>query len=98
MTPNPLIKNSYASPVKETLGEDIVTSPGAKGSAGLQVYKDPPQAFTKSNTTVKQYATLSSTKKPKRSAMRDNSIHSNTNTGGLNSAIKAIPLQKIDIS
>ena len=107
MTPNPLIKNSYASPVKETQNEDITTSPNPKGSNkntyDLAVYKDAPQVFTKS-TSKHQYATLSSTKKPKRSAMRDNSVHSNTGNGvctagGLGgSAIKAIPVQKIDIS
>ena len=98
MTPNPLIKNSYASPVKESQGEDLATSPNPKGSTNrntydLAVYKDAPQAFTKS-TSKHQYATLSSTKKPKRSAMRDNSVHSNTGNGGglTGSAIKAIPV------
>ena len=87
MTPNPLIKNSFASPVKE----------GNKDQGGdLQVYQE--SSAVKQSALNKQFATMSSSKKPLR-GQRDTSQHSNGATAALTgSALKSIPIQKIDIS
>ena len=102
MTPNPLIKNSFASPVKEQVldrsANAVVASNTTSNNANggdLQAYHEPP---TISRVNKQQFATLSSNKKqPVALRARDTSQHS----GGANpngSAIKAIPIQKIDIS
>ena len=95
MTPNPLIKNSFASPVKEQ-ALDRSANAIAGGNCDLQAYHEPSAA---SKVSKQQYATLSSNKKVLRA--RDASQHSggaNGNGQGMGSAIKAIPIQKIDIS
>ena len=98
MTPNPLIKNSFASPVKEQAldrSANAVVATNTANGGDLQAYHEPP---TISRVNKHQFATLSSNKKqPVALRARDTSQHS----GGANpngSAIKAIPIQKIDIS
>ena len=81
MTPNPLIKNSFASPVKEA-------DTSAEKGSDLQPYYD-----QSAKSGPRQFCTLSSNKKTLR-MVRDTSQHS-TN---MSSAIKSIPIQKIDIS
>ena len=96
MTPNPLIKNSFASPVKEQALDRSANAIAGGGNCDLQAYHEPSAA---SKVSKQQYATLSSNKKVLRA--RDTSQHSggaNGNGQGMGSAIKAIPIQKIDIS
>ena len=84
MTPNPLIKNSFASPVKESQAN----ANGDKPSE-FQAYADPIRS-------LKHFSTMSSNKKPMR-GQRETSTHSNNNNA-VGAAIMAIPIQKIDIS
>lgn len=85
MTPNPLIKNSFASPVKETTAG--LCGAGERTSE-FKAYGDPVRS-------LKHFSTLSSSKKLR--GQRETSAHSNTNNQ-IGSAIMAIPIQKIDIS
>jgi len=78
MTPNPLIKNSFASPVKEPANADRTSE--------LQAYMD-------GSCSRKHAGCVSSSKK----ALRGQRDLSGTNTQ-VGSAVKAIPMQKIDIS
>lgn len=78
MTPNPLIKNSFASPVQKLVN--------AEKTSEFQAYID-------GSRSGKHVASLSSNKKP----LRCQREHSGTNTQ-VGSAVKAIPIQKIDIS
>lgn len=81
MTPNPLIKNSFASPVKENPNNKTCEKEG-----GLGLYQE-------SQGGNRAFATMSSSKKP-RGRNGAASPHSNNATA----LIKAIPIQKIDIS
>ena len=91
MTPNPLIKNSFASPVKGEASDKVV--------GDLPAYQETAASGMKRQGAGRgQFATMSSNKKPLRGA-RDASQHSNGAAAVLGgSALKAIPIQKIDIS